>query len=185
MPYSHLNDFPADIRARAAGVRLLGLDVDGTLTDGSLVYDAHGNELKTFSVLDGMGIKLLHGIGVQVALVTQRDSAMVTRRAEDLGIAHVHQGVHDKRSAFDALARSLSLSLSQCAFMGDDLNDLPVLTAVGFAAAPPNAHPWVRERVHWRTTLRGGFGAVRELCDLIIAAQGQAETVLAKYLPTA
>lgn len=182
MPYSHLNDFPADIRERAARVRLLGLDVDGTLTDGRLIHSDAGTESKAFHVHDGLGLKLLGEHGIAVALVTARRSPVVEARARELGLPHVHQGVRDKRDCLRALCAGLGLAPDQAAFMGDDLPDLPALGFAGFSVAPANAHPWVRERVHWRTQHAGGAGAVRELADLLLAAQGHAEAVLARFL---
>lgn len=182
MPYSHLNDFPADIRERAARVRLVGLDVDGTLTDGRLVYSDAGHETKAFHVQDGLGLKLLGEHGIAVALVTARRSEVVERRARELGLPHVHQGVKDKRDCLQALCGQLGLTPGQAAFMGDDLPDLPALSIAGLAVAPANAHPWVRERVHWRTRHAGGAGAARELADLLLAAHGHADAILARYL---
>ena len=182
MPYSHLNDFPADIRARAAKVRLAAFDVDGTLTDGRLFYDHAGRELKAFHVHDGLGLKLLAQHGITVAWITARSSALVEARARELGIAELHQGIRDKLACLDALCGRLRIPFEEVCFFGDDLPDLPVLAVAGLAAAPANAHPWIRERVHWRTGLAGGEGAVRELCDLLLSAQGQSEAILAKAL---
>lgn len=181
MPYSHLNDFPTDIRDRAAAVRLVGFDVDGTLTDGRLTYDSEGRELKSFHVQDGLGLKLLLEAGIQVALVTARRSPIVEARARELGLPHVQQGVSDKREALLGLCDRLGFAPRQAAFMGDDLPDLPALGIAGFAVAPANAHPWVRERVHWRTVQSGGAGAARELADLLLAAHGAAERVLSRF----
>lgn len=183
MPYSHLNDLPADLRERASRVRLACFDVDGTLTDGSLVIGADGELSKRFDAHDGLGLKLLEQIDIRVALVTARSSAIVQARADELGITLVHQGVRDKRACLQALCAQLGLTADQASFMGDDLGDLPALTLAGLSAAPANAHPWVRERVHWRTRLTGGHGAARELCDVLLAASGQAERILAGYLP--
>lgn len=177
MPYSHLNDYPADIRERAARVRLLCLDVDGTLTDGRLFFDSEGRELKAFHVLDGQGLVLLRKMGIAVAFVTARASAVAEARARELGL-EAHVGVHDKLACVDAIAARLGIGRDAIAFMGDDLPDLRVMPHVGLSVAPANAHGWVRERVHWRTQVAGGHGAVRELCDLLLAAQGLAERVL-------
>ena len=181
MPYSHLNDFPADVRERAARVRLVAFDVDGTLTDGKLGIDGNGVESKQFHVHDGQGIKLLREAGFEVALVTARNGTVVSRRADELGVQHVFLGVVDKRVCIDALIAQLGLTLKQTAYMGDDLPDLAALAAVGLSVAPASAHPWVRERVHWRTQAAGGNGAARELCDLILAASGAADGVLRRY----
>lgn len=181
MPYSPHNDFPADIRARAEAVRLAAFDVDGTLTDGRIVLDAAGNESKSFHVADGLGLKLLGEFGIGVAFVTARSGSVVPARARELGVRHVFTGVPDKLACLDELAAKVGISRAQIAFMGDDLPDLRVLAAVGFAIAPADAHPWVRERVHWRTRLPGGHGAARELCDLVLGAQGHADAVLKRY----
>lgn len=181
MPYSHITDYPTDLLARAAGVRLVCFDVDGTLTDGRLLFDDQGRELKAFHVRDGLGMALLRRHGFEVALVTARASVVVERRARELGLRSCTQ-VADKRACIAALARELGIDMQAVAFMGDDLIDLATLQAVGLAAAPADAHAWVRERVHWRTVAGGGFGAARELCDLLLAAQGKAELVLSEAM---
>ncbi|MFN7550898.1 MAG: KdsC family phosphatase [Pseudomonadota bacterium] len=183
MPYNHLADLPAPIRERAANIRLAAFDVDGVMTDGRLGFDADGIESKQFHVLDGFGLKMLRDHGVTVAIITARSSGVVAARAAELGIAEVHQGQKDKLGCLQAIAGRLGLSLDQVSYMGDDLPDLGCLLRAGLSCAPPNAHPWVRERVHWRTQLAGGRGAVRELCDLIVAAQGGAAAVLARWTP--
>lgn len=177
MPYSHIRDYPADILARAEKVRLACFDVDGTLTDGRLVYDSDGRELKAFHATDGLGLKLLQSSGIRVELITARRSAVAELRARELGVgAHTH--VHDKLALVREIATDMGIGLDEVAFMGDDLADLSALLAVGLAVAPANAHPWTRERVHWRTSHHGGEGAARELCDLVLAAQGHAEALL-------
>lgn len=168
---------PAELRERAARIRLACFDVDGTLTDGRLYFDAEGRELKAFHVHDGQGLVLLRRAGVHVALVTARHSAMVERRAAELGI-EAHLGVADKRACVEALCARLGLTPEQVAFMGDDLPDLSALRYAGLAVAPADAHPWVAARVHWSTRARGGEGAVRELCDLLLLAQGQVAAIL-------
>ena len=175
--YSHLNDFPADIRERAARIRLACFDVDGTLTDGRLIIDSAGHESKAFHVFDGLGLKLIQRKGIAVAFVTARASAAAERRAAELGVES-HTGVSDKLACVEGIAKRMGLTLDQVCFMGDDLADLRVMLQVGLSVAPSQAHPWTRERVHWRTTLRGGEGAARELCDLLLAAQGHAEDLL-------
>lgn len=170
------------VSSRAAGLRLLVLDVDGVLTDGGLFYGADGESLKRFNVLDGHGIKLLQQAGVAVAIISARKSPIVERRAADLGIAHLFQGVHDKLSAFNTLLAHTGLTAADCGFIGDDVIDLPVLLRVGFAASVPQGHPEVRARAHYVTQASGGHGAVRELCDFILRAQGKYEAALAPYL---
>ncbi|MGH8806747.1 MAG: KdsC family phosphatase [Noviherbaspirillum sp.] len=168
--------------ARAARVRLMIFDVDGILTDGSLHYGPDGEVIKTFNVLDGHGIKLLRQSGVATAIISARQSPIVARRAADLGIAHLFQGVHEKRASFEQLLAQSNMSADACGFVGDDVIDLPILSRVAFAASVPNAHPEVRARVHYVTQAQGGRGAARELCDLILRAQGNYEAALAPYL---
>ncbi len=171
-----------DAVARAARVRLMIFDVDGILTDGSLHYGADGELIKTFNVLDGHGIKLLQQSGVAAAIISARKSPIVARRAADLGIQHLFQGVHDKRRAFEQLLAQTGVVAETCGFVGDDVIDLPILLRVGFAASVPNAHPEVQSRVHYVTRAHGGRGAARELCDFILRAQGNYEAALAPYL---
>lgn len=172
-----------DARARAAGLRLAAFDVDGTLTDGRLLFSDDGRELKSFDVHDGQGLKLLAGIGIEIALITARTSPLVARRAADLGIRHVIQGSHDKGAALSALCASLRIAPQAAAFMGDDLPDLAAMAVAGFCVAPANAHAWVSQRVDWLTQARGGAGAVREFCDFVIEAQGRSADVLARFAP--
>ena len=174
-------DTTLDHVRRAAAVRLLILDVDGVLTDGSLTYGADGEVTKTFNVLDGLGIELLQKTGVQVAIISARKSAVVVRRAADLKIAHVYQGTHDKRIAFAELLALTSLTAADCAYIGDDVIDLPLLRQVGLAVTVPTGHPEVRHRVHYVTSAPGGRGAVRELCDIIMRAQHTYQAALAPY----
>lgn len=171
-----------DAVARAARVQLMIFDVDGILTDGSLHYGPDGEMIKTFNVLDGHGIKLLQQSGVATAIISARKSPIVARRASDLGIQHLFQGVHDKRAAFEELLALTGTREDACGFIGDDVIDLPILLRVGFAASVPNAHGEVKTRVHYVTQASGGRGAARELCDFIIRAQGNYEAVLAPYL---
>jgi 3-deoxy-D-manno-octulosonate 8-phosphate phosphatase (KDO 8-P phosphatase) len=168
--------------ARAARVRLMIFDVDGVLTDGGLHYGPDGEAVKTFNVLDGHGIKLLQQSGVATAIISARQSGIVARRAADLGVRHVQQGVHDKRAAFEQLLQQTNVAAEACGFVGDDVIDLPILLRVGFAASVPNGHPEVTSRVHYVTRASGGRGAARELCDFILRAQGNFEAALAPYL---
>lgn len=170
------------VASRAARVRLMIFDVDGVLTDGSLHYGADGELIKTFNVLDGHGIKLLQASGVATAIISARKSALVARRAGDLGIQHLFQGVHDKRTAFEQLLAQTGIAADACGFVGDDVIDLPILLRVGFAASVPNGHPEVQSRVHYVTQAQGGRGAARELCDFILRAQGNYAAAIAPYL---
>lgn len=156
------------LRARAAQVQLVGLDVDGVLTDGRLIYGPDGEALKTFHVRDGLGIRMLGDLGVFVAVVTARKSQALSARIQDLRIPHFRPGCEDKLCAFSELAQQLGLELSQCAFMGDDLIDLPVMRAVGLAVTVADGHGLVRAEAHHVTSARGGEGAVRELTDLLL-----------------
>lgn len=164
---------PQDVRERAARVRLLVLDVDGVLTDGTLWYSSRGEAVKGFNVYDGHGMKLLRESGIDVTLMTGRESEMVARRAADLGLAEVAQGVGDKGNAIQALAQRIGVPLDEVGFIGDDLMDLPALQRVGFAVSVPGAPSYVAQAAHWVTTKHGGHGAVRECCDLILAAKGR------------
>jgi 3-deoxy-D-manno-octulosonate 8-phosphate phosphatase (KDO 8-P phosphatase) len=172
---------PLEHMQRAARVKLMIFDVDGVLTDGSLTYNADGEATKTFYVLDGLGIQLLQKTGVQTAIISARQSPIVVTRAKDLGINHVHQGIHDKRIAFAKLVAETGVSSEQCGYVGDDVIDLPLLTKVGFAVTVPTGHPEVQHRAHYVTRAPGGRGAVREVCDLVMRAQGTYEQALAPY----
>ncbi len=167
---------------RAGRVKLMIFDVDGVLTDGGLRYGPDGELFKTFNVLDGHGIKLLQQSGVNTAIISARNSPVVAKRAADLGIAMLMQGVHDKLTAFGQVLMQLNLEAADCGFMGDDVIDLPVMMRVSFAASVPNGHPEVRARAHYVSEARGGQGAAREVCDFILHAQGNYETALAPYL---
>lgn len=171
-------DIPADIRDRAARIRLACFDVDGTLTDGTLWFDADGREAKAFSVLDGQGLVLLRKSGIEVAFVTARNSAAAAHRARDLGVRSC-VGIGDKHACVESLAAELDLELAQVAFMGDDLPDIRIMRAVGLGVAPASAHAWTRDRAHWCTGARGGEGAARELCDLLLSVQGHVDALLA------
>lgn len=172
---------PADILARAAAIRLAVFDVDGTLTDGRLWYAADGSEAKQFHVHDGLGLKRLQANGVAVALITARHSEVVARRARELAIEHVFQGEGDKRERLLALLATLKLDAHAACYVGDDLPDLPPMGVAGLAVAVANAHPWVAARAHWQTIRAGGDGAVREVCDLLLQAQGKADAERARW----
>ena len=175
-------EIPQDILARAARVRLVAFDVDGTLTDGRLWYREDGRELKAFHVHDGHGIRRMQAHGIAVALVSARISHVVALRAEELGIDHVYQGQPDKLACLHDLLHGAGLDAAQAAFVGDDLADLRAMRACGLGIAVADAHPWVRERAHWHTQVGGGRGAAREVCDLLLIAQNKADAELEHWL---
>jgi 3-deoxy-D-manno-octulosonate 8-phosphate phosphatase (KDO 8-P phosphatase) len=158
------------------------LDVDGVLTDGRLYFGADGEALKVFDVRDGHGIKMLREAGIEVAILSARNSRIVEARARELGINHVIQGAADKVQGFRTLAQSLRFAPSDCGFAGDDWPDLAVLASVGFAATVADAAPEVRRIAHWTTTAAGGRGAVRELAEFILRAQGRFNPLLRQYV---
>lgn len=169
---AHLADLDDDLLARAARIRLACFDVDGTLTDGRLFLDAEGRELKAFHVHDGQGLVLLRKAGIEVAFVTARHSEAAARRARELGV-RAHIGVPDKLACVQALCAELGTTIETVCFMGDDLPDATVMRACGLAVAPADAHACMRSIARWRTRARAGAGAARELCDLLLAAQGR------------
>ena len=178
-----MSHFPLELAiSKAAQIRLMIFDVDGILTDGSLHFGPEGEIIKTFHVLDGQGIKLLQQVGIATAIISARDSVIVKKRALDLGIEHVMLGIHDKKSAFLSLTSRLCISHEHCGFIGDDIIDLPVLSAVGFSASVPNGHDEVRSRVNYITSASGGQGAVRELCDFILKAQNKYTQIISHYV---
>jgi 3-deoxy-D-manno-octulosonate 8-phosphate phosphatase (KDO 8-P phosphatase) len=166
----------------AKRIKLLILDVDGVLTDGSIFITASGEEIKAFNTLDGHGLKMLQSTGVKLAIITGRAAAGVEHRAKGLGIDYLFQGVHDKREAFADLLKQTGLSPQECAYIGDDVVDLPVMTKVGLAVAVPDAPSLVRQHSHYVTGACGGAGAVRELCERLMQAQGTFDELMARYL---
>ncbi|HTU03443.1 MAG TPA: hypothetical protein VMG58_16555, partial [Candidatus Sulfotelmatobacter sp.] len=163
---------------RARAIRLLVLDVDGILTDGRLLYSASGDEVKAFHILDGHGVKLVVKAGLSVALVTGRRSEMVVRRAHELGIGLLFEGVEDKLAAFRELLERTGLPAFQVAWMGDDLPDLPPMRQAGLAVSVPGGAAEVRAAAHYLTRRPGGGGAVREAVELLLKAQGQWRTAV-------
>jgi len=161
------------VTARASKVRLMAFDVDGVLTDGKLWYSKDGEIMKGFHVLDGHGLRLLKESGILVALVTGRQGAIVDRRAAELGIDIVQQGVRDKAKALIQLGQNHGMGMEQIGYMGDDLIDLGALQRAGFAASVPNAPSYIMQAVHWVSERSGGQGAARDCCDLILASQGR------------
>ncbi len=171
-----------DAKSRATRIKLVAFDIDGVMTDGGLHYTDDGGELKTFNVQDGLGLKFMQRAGIELAIVTGRTSGVVAARAADLGIEHVFQGVANKRVAVAGLLEKLGLHWHECAFMGDDVIDLPAMTLCGLAIAPANARPIVKESAHLITDASGGRGAVREAIEFMLAAQGKLDAAFAPYL---
>lgn len=171
-------DFRAETLLAAQDIRVAFFDVDGVLTDGGVYFSEHGETLKRFSILDGYGLKLLREAGIVPAVITGRDSKPLRIRLEALGIQHVRYGTEHKLPAAEAMLASLGFDWTQAAAIGDDWPDLPVLARVAFAAAPANAHVEVRAIAHHVTAARGGEGAAREFCDLLLTAGGHYRRLL-------
>lgn len=171
-----------DIIEKAKAIRLVIFDVDGVLTDGSLFIGDDGQEYKAFNSRDGHGMKMLQKHGVDIAIITGRTSNVVKHRVNDLGIRHVYQGQQNKLVAFKHLVNELAIKPEQIAYVGDDVVDLPVMIAVGLAIAVNDAHQSVKNHAHWTTTNPGGKGAAREICEMIMQAQGTWDQELRSYL---
>lgn len=169
------------MNGRLAGIRLLLLDVDGVMTDGRIIFDSNGVESKFFNVKDGHGIKMIQRAGIQVGIISGRQSVVVANRAAELDIPILYQKAIDKLTPYGEILNATGLEDSQVAFVGDDVIDIPVLRRVGFAAAPADAVPEVLPFVHFITRNRGGWGAVREVCDLLLRAQGKWDEITARY----
>lgn len=167
--------------ARLGAIRLLLLDVDGVLTDGRITYDNRGNELKSFDVKDGHGLKLLQRAGIEVGIITGRQSELVARRATELGIEILYQGALHKLDPYREILEKTGLDDAQIAYVGDDLVDLPILRRVGFSATVSDAHPDVLPLVDYVSQRPGGRGAVREICDLLLKGGGHWEEVTGRY----
>lgn len=170
------------VRTLAGKIKLVLFDVDGVLTDGRLILGDDGQEYKAFNSRDGHGIKMLQRSGVTVGIITGRTSRVVEHRVQNLGIKHVFQGCVEKLPVYRQLIDQLGLHPEQTAFVGDDVVDLPIMLQAGLAVAVHNAHPLVRQHAHWITPSPGGGGAARELCELIMYAQGTYGTEMQKYL---
>ncbi len=171
-----------ELLQRARAIKLAIFDVDGVLTDGRLYFLPDGSEFKTFNTLDGHGIKMLIASGVQTAIISGRKTPVVERRAQNLGIQHLFQGREDKLVVLDGLLAELGLNYEQVAYLGDDLPDLPVIRRVGLGMAVASADGFVRQHAHGVTQARGGEGAAREFCELILRAQGNLDAAQAAYL---
>ena len=167
---------------RISPLRLVAFDVDGVLTDGGLYLSDSGEELKRFNSLDGHGLKMLKASGVELAIITGRTSKCVELRANNLGITRLYQGVEDKLAVMQALLAELKLAPEAAAFMGDDVVDLPVMRRVGLALSVPAAPQVVRDHAHYVSQREAGHGAVREVCEMILGAQGTLDAQLAPYL---
>jgi 3-deoxy-D-manno-octulosonate 8-phosphate phosphatase (KDO 8-P phosphatase) len=169
------------VQERAARVKLLLLDVDGVLTDGRIIMDHKGREIKAFNVRDGHGLRLLREAGIEVAILTGRSSPVVQKRADDLGILWVRQGIHDKVGAYQEIARKMGITDDEACFIGDDLVDIPLLKRVGIPIVVADGAPEAKRFARYVTQSSGGKGAVREVCDLLLQTQGKWEAVLRRY----
>jgi len=171
-----------DIQEKARQIKLVIFDVDGVLTDGSLFLGDDGQEYKAFNSRDGHGIKMLQASGTEIGIITGRTSEVVRIRMENLGVRHVYQGKQDKLPAYIELRDELKLRDDQVAYVGDDVVDLPIMRRVGLAIAVNDAHPFVLQHAHWQTPHPGGHGAGRDVCELLLAAQGKLQALLESYL---
>lgn len=167
--------------SKAKEIKLLLLDVDGVLTDGNLIYSHEGKESKSFNTQDGFGLRMLQDAGVEVGIITARSSEALERRAQDLKISHLYQGAANKLVAYKEIVKATGLKPFQIAYMGDDWLDIVLLKRVGLAVAPANAVIEVKETVHYTTEHSGGYGAVREICDLILEGMGRHKELLQEY----
>ncbi len=170
-----------DLLARARAVRMLSCDVDGVLTDGRIYYADDGSEIKAFSSLDGLGLKMLHEAGIVVAWITGSSAPAVNRRAKSLSVAHVVLGAENKLAPWERLRSELGMAAEECAHIGDDLPDLPLLIRCGLSVTVPHAPEPVKRRAHYVTRADGGAGAVRELCELILGARGDLAQRIAQF----
>ena len=167
---------------KAKAIKLLLLDVDGVLTDGSLIYSHDGHESKAFNTQDGFGLRMLQDSGVEVGIITARSSEALNRRSQDLKISHLYQGSSNKLDAYKEIIKKTQLKPFEIAYMGDDWLDMVLLKRVGLAVAPANAVSEVKEMVHYTTEQSGGHGAVREVCDLILEAREKHKELLQHYM---
>lgn len=172
----------AELNSRLAKTKLLALDVDGVMTNGSVYFTALGDEMKSFNILDGQGIKSMLVNNIEVAIITGRTSPLTERRARDLGIKHITQGREDKKTALLELCSFLNISPDEVAYVGDDLPDLSAIKLANVGFTVPNAHPFIRKHADYCTSLKGGEGAVREVCDLILCAKGLIDSYYRAYM---
>lgn len=171
-----------DILDKAKAIKLVIFDVDGVLTDGSLFLGDGGEEYKAFNSRDGHGMKMLQSTGIKIGIITGRTSDVVEHRMRSLGIEHVYQGKLDKLPAFEELCQQTGLAPEQIAYVGDDVVDLPILVRVGLAIGVQDAHPLVKQHSHWLSPSNGGRGAARDVCELILHAQGHLDDMLNQYI---
>lgn len=162
----------SELLTRLSCVKLVAFDVDGTLTDGGIYYDNQNNEIKKFNVKDGFGVVALVNEGLECAVITGRDAPLTERRMQDLKVQHIIQGERDKGTALEKLCEQLKISPDETVCFGDDINDMPMFRKTGVVVCPHDAHPFVKNHADYVTTLNGGCGAMRELCDLILMAKG-------------
>ena len=165
------------LRDRLARIKLLAMDIDGTLTDGAMYYSPQGDSLKRFDTRDGMGITLLHMAGITTAFITSENSDIVRKRAEKLKISHVYLGIKQKNEVLAELYKKLGVAFDEVAYIGDDINDLPAFQVVGISACPADAHNIVRQKVDIICSRNGGYGAVREFAEMILSAQNKSLTL--------
>ncbi len=177
-----MSDAPDEITRRAARVKLLLMDCDGVLTDGRIELLENGDEIKTFHTRDGHGIVLMHRAGLSTGIISGRSSSLVERRARELGMKHVRQGTWDKIKDYEELIAEACVAEDETAFIGDDVTDIPLMQRAGFAVAVADAVPETLAAAHFVTNLPGGFGAVREVCESILKAQGKWDDLMKRYI---
>lgn len=170
-----------NIKDKLKKIKLLGLDVDGVMTDGRIIMDDEGREIKNFNVRDGHGLKILQHHGIKVAIITGRQSKVTEYRAKDLNIEDVYQSAFNKKDIFEKILEKHKLSAKETAFIGDDIVDIPVLRRVGFSVAVADAHDVVKKQVDYITKNKGGKGAIREVCEMILQAQDKWKEIAVKY----
>ena len=180
-PLTPALSFAPELLLRAQGIKVVFFDVDGVLTDGGLYLSEAGETLKRFNILDGLGLKLLQKSGITPAVITGRDSPVLRARLQALGVVHAHFGIEDKRPAAEGTLQALGLAWAAAAAMGDDWPDLAVLRRAALSCAPANAHAEIRAQADYVTQARGGHGAARELCDLLLVASGRYAGLLQEY----
>ncbi|HQT81534.1 MAG: hypothetical protein B7Z60_03960 [Ferrovum sp. 37-45-19] len=163
-------------------IKLIGFDIDGIMTNGQLYFTNSGEEMKSFHVRDGLGIKLLQRVGIEVSIITGRQANIINIRAQELGIRHVFQGVDDKLKVFEKLMQAQGLTWEECAYMGDDLQDLPILKRCGISLTVPEAPPIIRNQTDWIASIGGGLGAVRQASEFLLNSRGQWQEAVAPWL---